>query len=207
MGLVEFIPVVLFYCFSLALVASGVMVISVKNPVHAVLFLIFAFFNAAGLFLLLGAELVAMLLIIVYVGAVMVLFLFIVMMLDINFAEMKDGFLRYLPIGLVAAVIFFCEIFFAVRLTTLEYEGPPGGIRIPIDLETSNAKAIGDVLYTDYILAFQVSGLILLVAMVGAIVLTLRTREGVKRQKVSEQTARKGKDSIKMVKVKPRSGI
>ena len=205
--MLEIIPVILFYSFALTLVCSGIMVISVKNPVHAVLWLIFAFFNAAGLFLLIGAELIAMMLVIVYVGAVAVLFLFVVMMMDINFAEMKQGFLRYLPIGLIIAAIFFAEIFFVLRSSTVDLEGPISGISLQIDRDVSNTEAIGDVLYTDYVFAFQVSGLILLVAMIGAIVLTLRVREGVKKQNIDQQTSRSAKDSIKLVKVEPRKGI
>jgi NADH-quinone oxidoreductase subunit J len=193
-----------FYLFSVVLVFSALMVVASRNPVHSVLFLILAFFNAAGLFLIIGAEYLAMTLIIVYVGAVAVLFLFVVMMLDVNFAELKQGFLRYLPVGLTVAALFFTELMIA-GVASIEY---PVERAAPKALVAGlpNTQAIGSVLYTDYIYPFQVSGLILLVAMIGAIVLTHRTREGVRRQRIPAQIARKRSDAVELVKVKPGQG-
>ncbi len=180
------------------------MVIGVRNPVHSVLFLILAFFNAAGLFLLIGAEYLAMTLVIVYVGAVAVLFLFVVMMLDVNFAELKQGFLRYLPVGATVAILFFTELMIAC-IASIEY---PTARAMPTPFASGlpNTQAIGNVLYTDFIYPFQVSGLILLVAMIGAIVLTHRTRPGVRRQKIASQVARKRSDAIEIVKVQSGQG-
>lgn len=203
------IPTILFYLFAAVLVFSAFMVISSKNPVHAVLFLILAFFNASGLFILLGAELVAMLLVIVYVGAVAVLFLFVVMMLDINFAKMRQGFLRYLPIGALVATLLFVEFFLVLKTSSISLT-TPGTIaetQMPIPQGITNARAIGNVLYTHYVFAFQLSGLTLLVAMIGAIVLTLRKRENVKRQNIGKQIGRRREKSVKIVKVKPGKGI
>jgi NADH-quinone oxidoreductase subunit J len=198
------IPTLIFYLFSIVLVFSALMVVGARNPVHSVLFLILAFFNAAGLFLLVGAEFLAMILIIVYVGAVAVLFLFVVMMLDVNFAELRQGFLRYLPVGATVAVLFFAELSVALY-ASLEYP-PAHAAAKPLASDVSNTQALGGVLYTDYIYAFQVSGLILLAAMVGAIVLTHRTREGVKRQNIPAQIARKRSDAVRLVKVQPGQG-
>ena len=206
---------ILFYVFSLLMVLSAVMVISSKNPVHSVLFLIFAFFNAAGLFILLKAELIAMLLVIVYVGAVAVLFLFVVMLLDINFAKLREGFLRYLPIGVIAALIMFVQLYIANSVSVhslADKAAHTGGDtvlarQLVTPATTSNAVAIGRVLYTDYIYLFQLAGLVLLVAMIGAILLTLRHREGVKRQNISKQVSRKVKDCIEIIKVKSGEGV
>src|SRR3984957_7183736 len=192
------IETIAFYLFSAVLVASAVMVVFSKNPVHSVLFLILSFFNAAGLFILLGAEFVAMILIIVYVGAVAVLFLFVVMMLDINFAELRRGINTYLPFGIFLGVILFIELVFLV------FQGwvapPPGGPALaapaPMLTEISNTRALGQLIYTHYLYIFQVSGLILLVAMIGAIVLTLRHRPGVQRQRIAEQIGRKRGDAM-----------
>ncbi|MCP5362057.1 MAG: NADH-quinone oxidoreductase subunit J [Hyphomicrobiales bacterium] len=198
------LPVLFFYLFAAVTVFSGVMVVSSRNPVHAVLFLILGFFSAAGLFVLLGAELIAMLLVIVYVGAVAVLFLFVVMMLDINIARMKEGYMKYLPVGVLVALVLFTELCFAVyasiRKVTL--------FSLPHASEGSvtNTEALGNILYTDNIMAFQIAGLILLVAMIGAIVLTLRHREGVKRQSADVQIHRKPRDTVRLVKIKPGSG-
>jgi NADH-quinone oxidoreductase subunit J len=182
------------------------MVISTKNPVHSVLFLILAFLNAAGIFVILHAEFLAMILIIVYVGAVAVLFLFVVMMLDFKTSLEKDNILQYMPIGLLIGLVFIAELFIVLINTRLDLSN----IQIlsnPLDnfSDQSNTEAIGSILYTNYVLYFQLSGVILLVAMVGSIVLTLRDREGVKRQIVSEQVDRKGK--IELVDVKSGEGI
>jgi len=197
-----------FYLFAFVAVASGVMVISARNPVHSVLFLILAFFNSAGLFVLLGAEFLAMILVVVYVGAVAVLFLFVVMMLDINFAELRQGFLQYMPVGAIIGLILMIELFvilgsWVVVPETVAVAGAP----IPPPAETSNTLALGRLLYTQYIYFFQAAGLILLVAMVGAIVLTLRQRAGVHKQRIADQIARRREDAIEVVKVEPRSGI
>jgi NADH-quinone oxidoreductase subunit J len=196
-----------FYLFAVVTVASALMVITVRNPVHAVLFLILAFFNAAGLFVLLGAEFLAMILVIVYVGAVAVLFLFVVMMLDVDFAELRAGFAKYLPIGGAIGVILLAELLlvvgawtFAPQAATLIAE------RIPPADTVSNTKAIGQVLYTKYVFFFQMSGLILLIAMIGAIVLTLRHRAGVKRQDIAAQVAR-NRSAIEIKKVETGKGI
>ena len=192
------IETIAFYLFSAVLVASAVMVVFSKNPVHSVLFLILSFFNAAGLFILLGAEFVAMILIIVYVGAVAVLFLFVVMMLDINFAELRRGINTYLPFGIFLGVILFIELVF---LVFQGWVSPPSGgpalaAPMPIVSGISNTRALGQLIYTHYLYIFQVSGLILLVAMIGAIVLTLRHRPGVQRQRISDQINRKRSESM-----------
>lgn len=195
------IAVILFYVFSLLTLLSALMVISSSNPVHSVFFLILAFFNAAGLFILLGAELIAMMLVIVYVGAVAVLFLFVVMMLNINFIKMKEGFMKYLPVGMMVAVLLFVEIFFVLYTSS---EKIPVLNSVPKNI--TNAEAIGRVLYTDYIYLFQLAGIVLLVAMIGAIVLTHRQREGVKKQSISKQIARNKKETLEIVKVESGSG-
>ena len=189
------IQAIFFYIFSFIILSSAVMVISSRNPVHSVLFLILAFFNSAGLFVMLGAEFLAMMLIIVYVGAVAVLFLFVVMMLNINISEMKEGFQKYLPIGLLVGIILLAEIFFVISGDGIQRD-------LNINVQTiPNTHLIGSVLYTDYIYLFQLSGLILLVAMIGAITLTLRERTGVKKQIVNSQTDRKISDVIEVIKV------
>ncbi len=195
-----------FYLFAFVAVASGVMVISSRNPVHSVLFLILAFFNAAGLFVLMGAEFLAMILVVVYVGAVAVLFLFVVMMLDINYVEMRKGFLQYLPVGGLIGLILLVELAFVVGA----WVAAPGAVAsIPIapPEQVHNTRALGNVIYTDYIYLFQAAGLILLVAMVGAIVLTLRQREGVRRQSIAGQIGRKRADSIELKDVPTGSGV
>ncbi len=195
-----------FYLFAGLCVASAFMVIAAKNPVHSVLYLILAFVNAAGLFVMMGAEFLAMILIVVYVGAVAVLFLFVVMMLDVDFAELKQGALQYLPIGLLIAGIFLAELFLVVGAWVI---GPsvPQAITAPIPSTISNTEAIGLVLYTQYVYFFQVAGMILLVAMVGAIVLTLQHRERVRRQNISVQVARTPAASIEIMKVRPGQGL
>lgn len=193
-----------FYLFSAVLVASGLMVIAARNPVHSVLFLILAFVNAAGLFLLLGAEFLAMLLIIVYVGAVAVLFLFVVMMLDVDFAELKQGFLQYLPIGGLIGVILVIELIMVVGGWAFpEHRAmaavPAGG--------RSNTEAIGLVLYTHYFYFFQAAGFVLLTAMVGAITLTLQHKTGVRRQNIAEQNQRDRHAAVTLVKVESGKGL
>ena len=200
------ISLITFYLFSAILLLSSLMVISTKNPVHSVLFLILAFLNAAGIFVILHAEFLAMILIIVYVGAVAVLFLFVVMMLDFKTSLEKDNILQYMPIGLLIGLVFIAELVIVLINTRLDLSN----IQIlsnPLDnfSDQSNTEAIGSILYTNYVLYFQLSGVILLVAMIGSIVLTLRDREGVKRQIVSEQVDRKGK--IELVDVKSGEGV
>ena len=195
-----------FYIFSFVMLLSSLMVISTKNPVHSVLFLILAFLNAAGIFVILHAEFLAMILIIVYVGAVAVLFLFVVMMLDIKTTIEKSNILQYMPIGLFIGFVFIAELVIVLINTKLELSNMQI-LSNPLNkfAELSNTKAIGSVLYTDYILHFQLAGVILLVAMIGSIVLTLRERTGVKRQSVAEQLSRSSK--IDLVDVKSNEGI
>src|SRR5882724_5876283 len=176
-----------FYFFSAILIASAVMVIAARNPVHSVLFLILSFFNAAGLFVLLGAEFLAMILIVVYVGAVAVLFLFVVMMLDIDFSELKRGTLQYLPFGVLIGLILVAELVMAGSVWVLK---PGTALMSATPAGLTNTAALGRILYTDYIYYFQIAGLVLLVAMIGAIVLTLRHRPGVRRQNIGRQNAR-----------------
>ena len=190
-----------FYLFATVTCLSGLMVISSKNPVHSVLFLILAFFNAAGLFVMLGAEFLAMLLVVVYVGAVAVLFLFVVMMLDINFAELREGFQKYLPLGLAVGVLLLAELFLTV------FAGTSAITTIPQSVGPHNTAAIGLVLYTDYVYLFQLAGMILLVAMIGAITLTLRKRPGVRRQVITEQNSRTRAQSIEVVAVETGKGV
>ena len=195
-----------FYIFSFVMLLSSLMVISTKNPVHSVLFLILAFLNAAGIFVILHAEFLAMILIIVYVGAVAVLFLFVVMMLDIKTTIEKSNILQYLPIGLFIGFVFIAELVIVLINTKLELSNMQI-LSNPLNkfAELSNTKAIGSILYTDYILHFQLAGVILLVAMIGSIVLTLRERTGVKRQSVVEQLSRSSK--IDLVDVESNKGI
>ncbi|MBW3098874.1 NADH-quinone oxidoreductase subunit J [Pseudohoeflea coraliihabitans] len=197
-----------FYIFAFVAVASAFMVIAARNPVHSVLFLILTFFNAAGLFLLTGAEFLAMILLVVYVGAVAVLFLFVVMMLDIDFAELRAGVLEYAPVGALIGVILVAELIvvLAGNAFTSNAAGT-GASPIPLPSERTNTAALGDVLYTNYIYFFQIAGLILFVAMIGAIVLTLRHRTDIKRQDISRQVARTPEASVEVVKVKPGQGI
>jgi NADH-quinone oxidoreductase subunit J len=197
-----------FWVFAVITVASGVMVISARNPVHSVLFLILAFFNAAGLFVLLGAEFLAMILVIVYVGAVAVLFLFVVMMLDINFVELRQGFLQYLPIGALIGLVLLAELVLIFGAWSLAPDFSQAlAAPTPPPTQLTNTAALGAILYTRYIYAFQAAGLVLLVAMIGAIVLTLRARVGVRRQRIAQQVARRRSDAIEVVKVRPRQGV
>lgn len=196
-----------FFVFAAILLASAVRVITAKNPVHSVLFLILAFFSAAGLFVLIGAEFVAMILVIVYVGAVAVLFLFVVMMLDINFQELRQGFLRYLPVGLIVGAILIVELGFLAATQLMGPVETPIAPAAPAATGVTNTEAIGQILYTDYVYAFQASGLILLVAMIGAIVLTLRSRKGVRRQEIGQQLDRKRDEVVTLRKVPTRGGV
>lgn len=197
-----------FYLFAFVLVASAFMVISSRNPVTSVLFLILAFVNAAGLFLLIGAEFLALILVVVYVGAVAVLFLFVVMMLDVDFVELRQGFLQYLPVGVLVGLIFLAEL---VLVLGAWATGPGGASAVksaPPTVEgVKNVVAIGRVLYTDYIYFFQAAGFVLLVAMIGAIVLTLRHKANVKRQNISVQVARTPEETLEVVKVRPGQGL
>jgi len=197
-----------FYLFAFVTVAAAVMVISARNPVHSVLFLILAFFNAAGLFVLMGAEFLAMILVVVYVGAVAVLFLFVVMMLDISFIELRQGFLQYLPIGAVVGIVLLAELLMIVGSWVFASTNSVLKINPTPDInKITNTEAIGNILYTNYIYLFQGAGMVLLVAMVGAIVLTLRSRPGVRKQTISNQVNRRIEDSIEVKDVQSGSGI
>ncbi|MBN8941418.1 MAG: NADH-quinone oxidoreductase subunit J [Rhizobiales bacterium] len=195
-----------FYLFAAVLVASAFMVIAARNPVHSVLFLILAFVNASGLFVLMGAEFLAMILVVVYVGAVAVLFLFVVMMLDVDFAELRQGFLQYLPVGVLLGLVVLAELLMVLGSWTLG-GGSPRTVVAAIPTNVTNAEALGQVLYTKYLFYFQASGLVLLVAMIGAIVLTLRHKVGVKRQDPAVQSARTPATAIEVVKVKSGQGV
>ena len=197
-----------FYLFASICVASAVMVVASKNPVHSVLFLILAFVNAAGLFVLMGAEFLAMILVIVYVGAVAVLFLFVVMMLDVDFTALRQGFLNYLPIGSLIGIVFFVELVLVVGSGAFG-TGAAKAIVDPIPplADVTNTEALGLVLYTRYVYYFEAAGLVLLVAMIGAIVLTLRHKPNVKRQNIADQVARTKATAIKIRRVRPGQGI
>jgi NADH-quinone oxidoreductase subunit J len=200
------VAAVFFYLFSAIMIASAFMVIAARNPVHSVLFLILAFVNASGLFLLMGAEFLAMILVVVYVGAVAVLFLFVVMMLDVDFAELKQGFLQYLPIGSVIGIVVAIELLL-VMLGFTQSDAALGAGASPIQANMSNTEALGLVLYTKYVYLFQASGLVLLTAMIGAIVLTLRHKPDVKRQVIADQNARTRADAIEIKKAPSRAGV
>ncbi|HET9716331.1 MAG TPA: NADH-quinone oxidoreductase subunit J [Pseudolabrys sp.] len=200
------IAALFFYLFAGICVASAFMVIAARNPVHSVLYLILAFVNAAGLFVMMGAEFLAMILIVVYVGAVAVLFLFVVMMLDVDFSEFKQGMLQYLPVGMLIGGIFLAELLLVVGAWTIG-PGIPQAITTPIPADVSNTEAIGLVLYTRYIYFFEAAGVILLVAMVGAIMLTLQHRAHVRRQSVAAQVGRTPATSIEIVKVRSGQGL
>ena len=196
-----------FYLFSIMAVVGALNVIFQRNPVHSVLWLIFTFFNAAALFVLLGAEFAAMILIVVYVGAVAVLFLFVVMMLDINVIMMREGFLKYLPIGALIGIILLVELAVVFGGWTMASEAQSLRV-VPTDpSKLTNTEALGRVLYTDYVYLFQASGLVLLVAMIGAIVLTMRRRPGVRKQKIADQVARDPKETVVMVQVPTGKGL
>lgn len=197
-----------FYLFASIVLLSAIMVITARNPVHSVLFLILAFFNSAGLFILLGAEFIAMILVIVYVGAVAVLFLFVVMMLDISFADLRKGAMQYVPVGLLVGGILLVElIIIAVGWQVAESAIENSASPIPDASQITNTEALGQVIYTDYIFAFQVSGLILLVSMIGAIVLTHRKRPGVRKQNIVAQQNRTRDEAMEIQKVTPGTGV
>ena len=199
---------IFFYLFAFVAIAAAVMVISARNPVHSVLYLILTFVNAAGLFLLTGAEFLAMILLIVYVGAVAVLFLFVVMMLDVDFAELKQGALQYAPVGALVGLILAAELIVVIGGTVFSPQlADTVAQRMPDNAVRSNTAALGDILYTEYLYYFQVAGLILLVAMIGAIVLTLRHKPGVKRQDIAAQVARTPATAIEVRKVKTGAGL
>lgn len=195
-----------FYMFAAIAIGGAIMVISARNPVHSVLWLILVFFNAAGLFVLLGAEFLAMVLVVVYVGAVAVLFLFVVMMLDINFLRLREGFLQYLPTGALVGLVLLAEL----ASVFAGWAFAPEGQRVltaPVKEGIGNTEALGRILYTDYFYLFQAAGLVLLVAMVGTILLTLRTRPGVRKQDISKQVSRSPKDTLEIKKVPSGGGI
>jgi len=198
---------IVFYIFAIVLLFGAMLTITARNPVHSVLFLILCFFNAAGLFVLLGAEFVGMILAIVYVGAVAVLFLFVVMMLDVDFAGLRKGAMQYVPLGLIIGGVLLLELGFLY----FAWKPAEGSIYTlaaeTTGLERSNTHALGEILYTHYIFPFQVSGLILLVAMIGAITLTLRHRPGVKKQNIGKQLSTQPEDVVRAVKVKSRAGV
>ena len=194
-----------FYLLAAVTVGAGFGVVSSRNPVHSVLFLILSFFSAAGLFVTLGAEFLAMLLVVVYVGAVAVLFLFVVMMLDVDFAALRQGFARYMPLGGLVAGVLVVEMI--VVATAVATSGKPKADTPQVYTDVSNIETIGRVLYTDYVYFFQAAGLVLLVAMIGAIVLTLRHKPGVRRQVIVDQVARTPKTGMRVVQIKPGQGI
>ena len=196
-----------FYLFSFIAVLSALMVISARNPVHSVLFLILSFVNASGLFVLLGAEFLAMILVVVYVGAVAVLFLFVVMMLDINFVKLREGFLQYLPFGALLGIVLIIELGILFLTKSFSENSLTNFVKSPKINEIENTKLIGQVLYTDYFYLFQISGLILLVAMVGSITLTLRDRGQVKRQNISSQNFIDSSNAIEKKKINLGKGI
>jgi NADH-quinone oxidoreductase subunit J len=200
------LPLFFFYVFSTIAVASALMVIASRNPVHSVLFLILCFVNSAGLFMLAGAEFLALILIVVYVGAVAVLFLFVTMMLDMDFGSMRQGMLQYAPIGVVVGIILLLELLLVAGSFVLSPEVVSTQV-VPIDQTIDNTRALGQVIYTRYVFLFQAAGAVLLVAMIGAIVLTLRHTPGVRRQDVFKQTARKRHEAVEVVQVKSGQGL
>jgi NADH-quinone oxidoreductase subunit J len=202
------VTAIFFYLFAAVCIASAVMVVAGRNPVHSVLFLILAFVNAAGLFMLMGAEFLAMILIVVYVGAVAVLFLFVVMMLDVDFAELRQGVLQYLPFGMLMGAIFLAELLFVAGAWTIGGHIPQAITSpIPPSASISNTEALGLVLYTKYVYFFQVAGLILLVSMIGAIVLTLHHRVRVRRQDIGAQVSRTAASAVELRSVRPGQGL
>jgi len=200
------VQLLVFYMLAAVAVAAGVMVISARNPVHSVLFLILAFFNTAGLFVLIGAEFLAMVLVVVYVGAIAVLFLFVVMMLDINFVRLREGFLQYLPVGALIGLVLLVELVLVLGSWALGPEVRAVGGQ-PVPAATTNVEALGDLFYTEYFYLFQAAGLILLVAIIGAITLTLRHKPDVRRQRIARQVHRTREESVELKKVQPWSGV
>ncbi len=200
------LPLFFFYVFSIIAVASALMVIASRNPVHSVLFLILTFVNAAGLFMLAGAEFLALILIVVYVGAVAVLFLFVTMMLDVDFRELKSGLLQYAPVGIVVGVVVLLELLLVAGSFALTPDTAATAM-VPMQIGTDNTRAIGQLIYTRYVFLFQGAGAVLLVAMIGAIVLTLRHKSNVKRQDVFKQTGRTRAEATELVKVKSGQGL
>ena len=197
-----------FYIFATVAIIAGLLVVTARNPVHSVLWLILAFFSAAGMFVLMGAEFVAMLMIIVYVGAVAVLFLFVVMMLDVDFVELKQGLANYLPMGALIAVILLLELSLVIGNWAISDQAPAmRAAETPIPSDVHNTAALGQIIYTDYVFLFQTAGLILFVAMIGAIVLTLRHRENIKRQDITKQIWRKREEAVELKDVKPGQGV
>jgi NADH-quinone oxidoreductase subunit J len=200
------ITTLLFYAFATVLIGSAVAVVTARNPVHSVLFLILGFFNAAGLFLLAGAEFLAMILVIVYVGAVAVLFLFVVMMLDVNFSELRSGFQHYAPVGLLVGGVLFVELV----LVLAGWKLAPGAAQVklaPIPTTGTNTAALGRLIYTDYVFLFQAAGLVLLVAMIGAIVLTLREKQTSRHQSIAQQVTRMPADTMELADVVSGAGV
>lgn len=197
------LPVIAFYVLAAVAVAAAFMVVAARNPVHSVMFLILTFFSAAGLFILMGAEFIALLLVMVYVGAVAVLFLFVVMMLDVDFVELKQGFLEYIGAGLVVAGILLIEMVLVGAVYFFGNDAEP----MPEGGGVSNLEAIGQVLYTDYAFFFEAAGFVLLVAMIGAIVLTHRQREGVRKQNIMDQVARTRETGVEHVDIQPGQGV
>jgi NADH-quinone oxidoreductase subunit J len=201
------IELFVFYVLAAVTVASGVMVISARNPVHSVLFLILSFFSSAGLFILIGAEFLAMILVVVYVGAVAVLFMFVVMMLDINFVRLREGFMQYLPVGLLVGIILLAELILVGGTWAMRETTPATTIAPTRVAAVSNTEALGNLLYTQYFYLFQAAGLILLVAIIGAITLTLRQRPNVRRQDIGRQVNRRRAETVELKKVRSGSGI
>ena len=201
------VQMLVFYLLSAVAVGAGVMVISARNPVHSVLFLILAFFNSAGLFVLMGAEFLAMVLVIVYVGAVAVLFMFVVMMLDINFIRMREGFLQYLPIGGLIGLILLVELILVAGTWTLSPQEQALVAEQPTPTSITNTEALGDLFYTSYFYLFQAVGFILLVAMISAITLTLRKRPDTRRQSIAEQVHRAREQTVELRKISPGGGV
>jgi NADH-quinone oxidoreductase subunit J len=201
------VQAIAFWLLSAVMIGSALAVVSARNPVHSVLFLITAFFSAAGLFVLLGAEFLAMLLVIVYVGAVAVLFLFVVMMLDVDFDELKQGFAQYLPVGGFVALILAIEMIFVAVGVAQHGAASKNAAPAAAKLGITNAETIGQEMYTDYIYYFQAAGMVLLVAMIGAIVLTLKHKPGVRRQSIADQVARTPATGMRVVDIKSGEGI
>ncbi len=197
------LTLIAFYTLATVAIGSALMVVAARNPVHSVMYLILTFFSAAGLFVLMGAEFIALILVMVYVGAVAVLFLFVVMMLDVDFVEMKQGFLQYLPAGAIVALVLLAEM---ILVGAAYFAGEPTQVQARTD-GLSNIEAIGRVLYTDYAFFFEAAGFVLLVAMIGAIVLTLRKREGVRTQVAMDQMARTREEGVELVDIEPGQGV